>query len=52
MQAARCRALWTINDFNCTLLTALGRQMLGSYLGRELVTEGRTAIFLGHSGTG
>jgi DNA replication protein DnaC len=44
--------LRTIDDFNFTFQTALKLQMLGSYLGPELVTEGRNAIFSGPSGTG
>ncbi len=42
----------TIDDFNFTFQSALRRQMLGTYLGLELVTEGRHAIFSGPSGTG
>lgn len=44
--------LRTIDDFNFTFQTALKLQMLGSYLGPELVTEGRNALFSGPSGTG
>lgn len=44
--------LRTIDDFNFTFQSALRRQMLGTYLGLELVTEGRNAIFSGPSGTG
>jgi len=44
--------LRTLEDFNFTFQTALKLQMLGSYLGPELVTEGRSAIFSGPSGTG
>lgn len=44
--------LRTIDDFNFTFQTALRLQMLGSYLGPELVTEGRSALFSGPSGTG
>ena len=33
--------LRTIDDFNFTFQTALKRQMLGSYLGPELVSDGR-----------
>ena len=49
---ARFPFLRTIDDFNFTFQTALKLQMLGSYLGPELVTEGRSAIFSGPSGTG
>lgn len=52
VHAARFPALLTIDDFNFTFQTALRRQMLGSYLGPELVTEGRCAIFSGPTGTG
>jgi DNA replication protein DnaC len=44
--------LRTIDDFNFTFQSALRLQMLGSYLGAELVSEGRSAIFSGPSGTG
>ena len=44
--------LRTIDDFNFTFQTALKLQMLGSYLGPELVSEGRSAVFSGPSGTG
>src|SRR5579872_288189 len=49
---ARFPFLRTIDDFNFTFQTALKLQMLGSYLGPELVTEGKSAIFSGPSGTG
>jgi len=49
---ARFPFLRTIDDFNFTFQTALKLQMLGSYLGPELVTDGRSAIFSGPSGTG
>ena len=44
--------LRTIEEFNFTFQSALRLQMLGSYLGPELVTEGRSAIWSGPSGTG
>ena len=44
--------LRTIDEFNFTFQTALKLQMLGSYLGPELVSEGRSAILSGPSGTG
>jgi len=44
--------LRTLDDFNFTFQSALRLQMLGSYLGPELVTEGRNALFSGPSGTG
>src|SRR5882724_10383173 len=49
---ARFPFLRTIDDFNFTFQTALKLQMLGSYLGPELVSEGKSAIFSGPSGTG
>lgn len=52
VRAARFPVLKTIDDFNFTFQSALRRQMLGSYLGVELVSEGRNAIFSGPSGTG
>ncbi|MHB1265136.1 MAG: IS21-like element helper ATPase IstB [Gemmatimonadaceae bacterium] len=52
VRAARFPVLRTIDDFNFTFQTALRRQMLGSFLGAELVPEGRNAIFSGPSGTG
>jgi DNA replication protein DnaC len=44
--------LRTIEDFNFTFQSALRLQMLGSYLGPELVSEGRSALLSGPSGTG
>jgi DNA replication protein DnaC len=52
VRKARFPFLRTIDEFNFTFQTALKLQMLGSYLGPELVTEGRSAIFSGPSGTG
>ena len=52
VRTARFPFLRTIDEFNFTFQTALKLQMLGSYLGPELVTEGRSAIFSGPSGTG
>ena len=52
IRAAHFPFLRTIDDFNFTFQTALKLQMLGSYLGPELVSEGRSAIFSGPSGTG
>jgi hypothetical protein len=46
---ARFPFLRTIDDFNFTFQTALRLQMLGSYLGPELVREGKCAIFSGPS---
>jgi DNA replication protein DnaC len=44
--------LRTIEDFTFTFQSALRLQMLGSYLGPELVSEGRSAVLSGPSGTG
>lgn len=44
--------LRTIDEFSFTFQSALRRQMLGTYLGLKLVTEGRNAMFSGPSGTG
>ena len=44
--------LRTIEDFNFTFQSVLRLQMLGSYLGPELVSEGRSAVLSGPSGTG
>lgn len=44
--------LRTIEVFNFTFQSALWLQMLGSYLGPELVSEGRSALLSGPSGTG
>jgi DNA replication protein DnaC len=52
VRKARFPFLRTIEEFNFTFQTALKLQMLGSYLGPELVSEGRSAIFSGPSGTG
>jgi DNA replication protein DnaC len=52
VRAARFPVLRTIDDFSFTFQTALRRQMLGSYLGPEFVTDGRHAVFSGPSGTG
>lgn len=52
VRKARFPFLRTIDDFSFTFQTSLRLQMLGSYLGPELVTEGRNAIFSGPSGTG
>lgn len=49
---ARFPFLRTIDDFNFTFQTALKLQMLGSYLGPEIVSEGKSAILSGPSGTG
>lgn len=52
VRKARFPFVRTMDDFNFTFQTALKLQMLGTYLGPELVTDGRCAIFSGPSGTG
>jgi DNA replication protein DnaC len=52
VRKARFPFLRTIDDVNFFFQTALELQMLGSYLGPELVSEGKNAIFSGPSGTG
>src|SRR5207247_10741394 len=52
VRKARFPFLRTIDDFNFAFQTALKLQMLGSYLGPELVSEGKNAIFSGPTGTG
>jgi DNA replication protein DnaC len=52
VRKARFPFLRTIDDFNFTFQTALKLQMLGSYLGAELVSKGKSAILTGPSGTG
>src|SRR5206468_11916196 len=49
---ARFPFLRTIEDFDFTFQTSVRLQLLGSYLGPELVTEGRSLILYGPSGTG
>jgi len=44
--------LRTIEEFDFTFQTSIRLQMLGSYLGPELVSEGRCAILSGPSGRG
>ena len=52
VRAARFPFVRTIDDFSFTFQASLRRQMLGTYLGLELVSDGRNAIFSGPSGTG
>jgi DNA replication protein DnaC len=42
----------TIEDFDFTFQSSVRRQLLGSFLGPELVTEGRSLILSGPTGTG
>jgi DNA replication protein DnaC len=44
--------LKTVEDFDFSLQSSLRLKLLGSYLGPELVSEGRNAILLGKSGRG
>jgi DNA replication protein DnaC len=44
--------LRTMEDFDFTFQTSVRLQLLGSYLGPELVSEGRSLILCGPSGTG
>ena len=44
--------LRTIEEFDFTFQTSVRLNLLGSYLGPELVAEGRNLIFLGKPGTG
>ena len=52
VRKAKFPFLRTIEEFDFTFQTALRLQMLGSYLGPEFVSEGRSAIFSGPPGTG
>jgi DNA replication protein DnaC len=49
---ARFPFLRAIEDFDFTFQTNVRLQLLGSYLGPELVSEGRNLVLLGPSGTG
>jgi DNA replication protein DnaC len=44
--------LRTIEEFDFTFQTGLKKELLGSYLGPELVSEGRSLVAYGPSGTG
>jgi DNA replication protein DnaC len=44
--------LATIEDFDFTFQSSLKQSLLGSYLGPELLSEGRSVIFCGPSGLG
>jgi DNA replication protein DnaC len=52
VRKARFPFLRTIDDFDFTFQTSVRLNLLGSYLGPELVTEGRNLILCGPSGTG
>ena len=52
LRRARFPFLKTIEEFNWTFQTSIDPKLLGSYLGPELVSEGRGLIFSGPTGTG
>ena len=52
VRKARLPFLRTIDEFDFTFQTSIRLQLLGSYLGPELVTEGRSLVLCGPSGTG
>ena len=52
VRRARFPFLKTIEEFDFTFQTSVEQRLLGSYLGPELVTEGRGVIFAGPTGTG
>ena len=52
VRRARFPFLRTIEDFDFTFQTSIRLQLLGSYPGPELVTEGRSLILCGPTGTG
>lgn len=52
VRRARFPYLRTIEDFDFTFQTSVRMQMLGTLLGPELVSEGRSAIFSGPPGRG
>jgi len=52
VRKARFPFLRTIEDFDFTFQISVRLQLLGSYLGPELVSEGRSLILCGPTGTG
>jgi DNA replication protein DnaC len=52
VRRARFPFLKTIEEFDFTLQTSIEQRLLGSYLGPELVSEGRGLIFTGPTGPG
>jgi DNA replication protein DnaC len=52
VRKAKFPFLKTIEQFDFTFQTSVRLSMLGSFLGPELVSEGRSAIFFGPTGTG
>jgi DNA replication protein DnaC len=52
VRKAKFPFLGTIEDFDFTFQTSVRLQLLGSFLGPELVSEGRSLILSGPTGTG
>ena len=52
VRKARFPFLRSVEDFDFTFQTSVRLQLLGSYLGPELVSEGRSLILCGPTGTG
>jgi DNA replication protein DnaC len=52
VRRARFPFLKTIDEFDWTFQASIEQRLLGSYLGPELVTEGRGVVFCGPTGTG
>ncbi|MDT8368993.1 MAG: IS21-like element helper ATPase IstB [Longimicrobiales bacterium] len=52
VRKARFPFLRTVEDFDFTFQTSIRLKMLGSFLGPELVTEGRSAVLSGPPGRG
>jgi DNA replication protein DnaC len=52
VRKARFPFVGTIEDFDFTFQNSVRRQLLGSFLGPELISEGRSLILSGPTGTG
>jgi DNA replication protein DnaC len=52
VRRARFPFLKTFEEFDWTFQTSIEPRLVGSYLGPELVTEGRGVVFCGPTGTG
>jgi DNA replication protein DnaC len=52
VRKAKFPFLRSIEEFDFTFQTSVRMKMLGSFLGPELVTEGRSAVFSGPPGRG
>ena len=52
VRKAKCPFLGTIEDFDFTFQSSVKLQFLGSFLGPELVSEGRSLILSGPAGNG